>query len=131
MRDDKDYYWDWLKHEDNLFTSRNNFFLVGEAMLLTATAAFYSASKTPKLPILIVLTVAGLFVTLVWLTANMKHVLATEQHIKKKLWRVEPRRSEIDAMRKNWPRNHVLIGILLPGGLVIAWIILMSLMVVI
>ena len=36
--DDTGFYWDWVKHEDNQFSNRGSFFLVDEAMLLSAYA---------------------------------------------------------------------------------------------
>jgi len=121
MKDDKDYYWDWLKHEDNLFTNRNNFFLIAEAMLIAAVAALSDSVLQNSQPSVLLLCLAGLFVSVIWVFANLKHLVATEPKIKEKLHATELRRKEFDERRSKWWSNHWLIGMVLPLGLVLVW----------
>ena len=47
--EDATFYWDWYKHEENLATSRGNFFLVGQSMLFAAYAALRAAAALVRL----------------------------------------------------------------------------------
>jgi len=64
--DDSEYYWDWLKHEDNLFTNRNNLLLVAESMTFAAVATIQAG--TGKSAHGILLAAAGLFSSKICLT---------------------------------------------------------------
>ncbi len=119
--DDSIYYWDWLKHEDNLFTNRNNILLVAESMTFAAVATVQAADASTTHSVLLV--IAGLFITLIWLLASWKHLLSTDPPLKKKLREADPRRKEFDIARNKWWSNHWLIGFILPLGLLIVWVL--------
>jgi hypothetical protein len=119
--DDSEYYWDWLKYEDNLFTNRNNLLLVAESMTFAAVATIQAG--TGKSAHGILLAAAGLFITLIWLFASLKHLVSTDPPLKRKLKEVDPRRNDFDLARSQWWSNHWLIGFILPFGLLIIWVI--------
>jgi hypothetical protein len=119
--DDSEYYWDWLKHEDNLFTDRNNLLLVAKSMTFAAVATIQAG--TGKSVHGILLAAAGLFITLIWLFASLKHLVSTDPPLKRKLREVDPRRNDFDLARSKWRFNHWLIGFILPFGLLIVWVI--------
>ena len=127
MMDDKDFYWDWLKHEDNLFTNRNNLLLVAEAMLFAAVAALLAT--TGKTAHAALLASAGLFVTVIWILASLKHLVPTDPRLKQKLREVEKRRADFDDARKKWWSNHWVIGFVLPLGLLIVWSIWLTMII--
>jgi len=122
---DDEFYWDWVKHEGHIFTNRGSFFLIGESMLLAATAALLSGRIDELSSYLLIFFLAGLFITGVWLWVNIVHVCITQWSITKKLEDVEPRWKEIARRRLKRVPNHMLMGIILPGGLLIVWIILL------
>jgi len=119
--DDSEYHWDWLKHEDNLFTNRNNLLLVAESMTFAAVATIQAGTGKPAHGIL--LAAVGLFITLIWLFASLKHLVSTDPPLKRKLREVDPRRNDFDLARSKWWSNHWLIGFILPFGLLIIWVI--------
>jgi len=121
MMDDKDFYWDWLKHEDNLFTSRNNFFLVAESMFIVAVATLSSSASEVVRASGNLLCLAGFVITIFWLLASLKHVLPTDPRLKENLKKVEKRRKDFDDARKNWWSNNWLIGVYLPIFLLGIW----------
>jgi len=122
MLDDKDFYWDWLKHEDNLFTNRNNFFLVAESMFFVAVAALLSSETEVAIASARFLCWAGVGFSVFWFLASLKHVIPTDPRLKEKLWEVEKRRKDFDDLRKKWWSNHWLIGVYLPVFLVSIWL---------
>lgn len=118
---DADFYWDWVKHEDNLFASRGSFFLVGEAMLLSAYATLLSKLDN-SMYTAYVFCLSGITVTLIWLYVNVRHIYKTQKMIKKYLHQIEPRWAKIAEKRNSWPSNHRVMGIILPMILFLAWI---------
>ena len=125
--DDSDYYWDWLKHEDNLFTNRNSLLLVAESMIFAAIATIQASTGNSAYGVL--LAAAGLFITLIWVLASLKHLVSTDPPLKQKLRENEQRRKDFDHARNKWWSNHWLIGFILPSGLLIIWAIWLCLIV--
>lgn len=120
--DDRAFYWDWFKHEENLFTNRGSFFLVGESMLFAAVATLRSvdqAKATSALPIFYVL---GVFVTVIWLATSTFHHVRTRQKIIAKLDQLEPRRSGISSTGGFYVKTHFWMGIMMPIGILITWL---------
>lgn len=99
--DEKDYYWDWLKHEDNLFTNRNNLLLVAESMTFAAVATI-QAGTAGNSAFGVLLATAGLFITLIWVFASLKHLVSTDPPLKRKLREIDQRRKDFDHRRNNW-----------------------------
>ncbi len=84
------FWYDLLKQEDNLFTNRNNFFLVGEAMLLAAAATLLPAKGNFNPLATIAICLAGILTSLICLLANTRHIFVTEVFIKNQLKRTHP-----------------------------------------
>jgi len=123
---DKDWYWDWIKHEGNVFNARGNFFLVAESMLLLAVTALASSSSKP-LSLLLFIYIAGAFVTLIWLYVNGKH-RKTQTIIVQKLEDSDGRYKDIKVKSRECPwciANHTMMGFILPLGLLALWITLL------
>ena len=110
MNNDKEYYWDWLKHEDNLFTNRNNFFLIAEGMLIAAVAGLLDSGLQNSQSSVLLLCLAGLFVSFIWVFANLKHLVATEPKIKEELHATEPRRKKLDRKSTRLNSSHTDIS---------------------
>jgi hypothetical protein len=121
--EDAEFYWDWIKHEDNQFSNRGSFFLVGEAMLLSAYATILS-QKASFLYGAYVLSFAGIFITLIWLYVNFRHIYKTQRAIKNQLHQIENRWSSIAKQRSRWPANHFIMGLILPVVILLTWIAL-------
>jgi hypothetical protein len=74
---DAEFYWDWLKHEQNVFNDRSNFFLASNALMLAGVAALVAADK-PSDPhalqvvssVTAALVAGGQFVTSIWIYVN-------------------------------------------------------------
>jgi hypothetical protein len=122
----QEFYWDWVKHEDQVFTRRGSFFLVGEAMLFAAATNLLTNNSSGTVTQLRIIYIAGLFVTGVWLRVNLTHVFVTQSSIKNELAAVDQRWSRIAEERRKCilVPNHVLMGIVLPSGIFVLWIML-------
>src|SRR5205823_6591458 len=111
---DRTFYWEWFKHEENLFTNRGSFFLVAEAMLFAAVATMRSAIQNSSGLPLLVFDMLGIFVTIIWLGVNTLHHLRTRAQILTKLNKYEARRSQISGEGPTWLKSHFWIGVILP-----------------
>lgn len=126
LEDEKDWYWDWIKHEGNIFTARGNFFLVAESMLLVVVATLAS-NYVQHITFLIYSCSAGLFITFIWLYVNGKHN-HLQGIIVNKLKDIYPPYKEKKEMSRRCPwciPNHNMMGIILPVGLLILWVVLL------
>jgi len=126
--DEKRFYWDWLKHENNIFANRSSFFLLAEsalfAIIATKSPTTFIAPKW--------LLYTGLAITVIWLVVNIKHVFITHAMIAKKLKGFKdhphPWHKTQNERTYKWPpifRSHVLIGIYLPLIFLFLWIFLL------
>jgi hypothetical protein len=119
-----EFLWDNIKHEDQMFTDRGNFFLVAEGMLLAAVTAFgdHSAHRFTQA----FACLSGIVVALIWFRVNWVHIFRTQRPLKKKFEKVAPELAEI--MRAERPKtryvpNHVLMGLVLPASLLVVWVV--------
>ncbi|MBE9572655.1 MAG: hypothetical protein IMF11_18675 [Proteobacteria bacterium] len=158
----REFYWDWLKHENQILASRGNFFLVAESMLLVAFATLWDDESMKRLFLLLGISVAGIIMSWIWLQVNVKHVCGTHKAIANKLNIMEPRwrnrkKSRATLLRQkpkfrillplnrtfiyvkkdkaaigsyNLPRNHDILGIVMPLVVLILWVYLVILSVV-
>ncbi len=117
--------WEWLLHEDNLFTSRANFFLIAESMLFAAFAVLI-VNTLLKPCLMFVLGGAGVIFTIVWLYWAIVQIYLTINPIKAKLQKLLPEWSEIASGRRKVFATHLIFGIFLPSILLTVWIILIT-----
>jgi hypothetical protein len=122
------FFWETLQHEDNLFTNRCNFFLVGESMLLTAAATLLTTKEPANPRALTILYAAGVIVSAVWLLVSVRHLHSTLRPIKHFLHNHHGPFSTIRAWRDrppwNWYRIHVMMGWVLPIVFLMTWLAL-------
>ena len=113
-------YWDWLLHEDDLFSSRINFFVVAESMLFIAFAI--NSYDIPKLTIILGLT--GILFVLIWLYVSICQVYFLINRIKAKLEETWP---EYRVRKGIWllGEPNIWLGIVFPSILIVVWILLM------
>jgi hypothetical protein len=118
--DEKEFLWDWLKHENNILANRGSFFLIAESVLFAIIAGRFSSTTSP-LPW--TLYVSGITITLVWLFVNLKHIYGTHQLIEDKLKTFKDHPwTKIQENRAKWPwSNHKLFGIFLPSLFLVLW----------
>ena len=128
--DDRTFYWEWFKHEENLFTNRGSFFLVAESMLYAGVATLRSVVRASTSSVLLVFYGLGIFITLIWIGVNVGHYRMTRKKIQAKLNELEPRRSEVSAGESIWLRSHFWMGIILPSGVLISWFLLLILLLI-
>lgn len=110
---EQDFYWDWLKHENNTLSNRVNYFLVAHSMLLVAATA--DCQKWP-------FCLAGVITSIIWLLVNIKHVFRTHRLIVDKLRSVQHYWAASTENRGSglWS-NNVLLGIFLPATVLLLW----------
>ncbi len=114
-----EYYWNWLLHEDSLFSSRINFFVVAESMLFIAFAI--NSYANPKLTLILGLT-AILFL-LIWLYVSICQIFYLINRIKDKL---EEKIPEYRLRKGFWlfGEPNIWLGIVFPSALIVVWVFL-------
>lgn len=115
-----EHYWDWLLHEDNLFSGRINFFVVAQSMLLIAFAI--NSYNIPALTIVLGLT--GILFVLVWLYVSICQICFLINRIKAKLEETWPEYRERKGIWLMGEPN-IWLGIVFPSVLIVVWIVLM------
>ena len=131
MQDEKDHnaadlsrdptrrYWDWLLHEDDLFSNRMNFFLIAESMLLIAFAInAYEVSNLTW-----ILGAAGILCALVWCYVSAFQIFSLINPIKEQLRNKSPEYREVKDIWLIGDPN-IWLGILFPLVLIAVWIVL-------
>lgn len=115
-----EHYWNWLLHEDDLFSTRINFFIVAESMLFIAFAI--NSYDIPKLTIIIGLT--GILFVLIWLYVSVCQVYFLINRIKAKLEETWP---EYRVRKGVWllGEPNIWLGIVFPSVLIVVWMFLM------
>ncbi len=131
MQDDRDHtapelskapaerYWEWLLHEDDLFSNRLNFFPIAESMLLIAFAInSYANSNLTK-----VLGAAGILTATRWCYVSAVQIFSLINPIKIQLRRVLPEYREIKDISLPADPN-IWLGMFFPLLLIGIWIFL-------
>ena len=115
-----EHYWDWLLHEDNLFSSRINFFVVAESMLFIA----FAINSYAILKLTIILGLTGILFVLIWLYVSVCQIYFLINPIKAKLEETWP---EYRVRKGIWVLGepNIWLGILFPSVLIVVWIFLM------
>jgi len=115
-----EHYWEWLVHEDNLFSSRISFFVIAQSMLLIAFAI--NSYENPKLTA--ILGFAGILFVLVWLYLSICQIYLVINRIKEKL---EEKLPEYRVRKGIWRLGepNIWLGIVFPSTLIVVWIFLM------
>jgi hypothetical protein len=114
------HYWDWLLHEDNLFSSRINFFVVAESMLFIAFAI--NSYANPKLTLILGLT--AVIFALIWLYVSICQIFYLINRIKEKL---EEKMPEYRLRKGFWlfGEPNIWLGIAFPSAIIVVWVFLM------
>lgn len=123
--EDKNFIWDWLKHEQEIVTSRGNFIIVAQSMLIAAAAALSLKSELFPLLLALVICIAGFGISLLWLFVNLKHIFNTGRKLWEKMSSLDSNWCEIrsgEDWPNWWPRSHHLVGIVLPSIIILLWI---------
>ena len=120
-KEKKNFLWDWLNHENNIFTNRGSVFLLAETLLFVIISTGVNNSIVPQN----IMIIAGLVITLIWLLVNLKHIYGTHRVIVNEL-NLDPNYvwNEVRKKRKKiffWS-NHFLLGILLPFIFLLLWL---------
>ncbi len=114
-----EHYWEWLLHEDDLFSSRINFFLIAESMLFIAFAinAYGNANLTT------ILGIAGILFISIWLYVSIFHIYFVIKPIKERLREKLPEYGEVKDV---WlfGNPNIWLGIVFPLVLIGIWIFL-------
>lgn len=115
--DKKQFYWELLQHEDNLFTNRSNLLIVVESIFIAAIATLYSDMNKV---LLFAFCGLALLITLVWLYINFLHMSKVQPAVKIALKKHHPYWSKY-ARIKGATRTHFLLGIIIPALFAIFW----------
>jgi hypothetical protein len=125
---DDQFYWDWYKHEENLATNRGSFFLVGQSMLFAGYATLRAANSPRPTSAIWLFCGLGIFAACIWLLVSVLHIAGTRAPLIHELEDCEPRRAAISDGSSGWRRvlrSFHLMGIVLPGGILVCWVLLL------
>ncbi len=127
--DDRSFYWDWAKHEENLLTNRGSFFLVGQSMLFAGVATLRSVREGSAASALPVFYGLGIFIALIWLAVGLAHHFRTRVPLQARLNKLEPRRELVPSTGHSspWLKSNFWVSALLPVGILVAWVLLVVL----
>jgi len=110
--------WDKLKHENELFSSRANFFLVAHTLLV----ASFSTGTEKDIILRIMVSVLGVLISGIWINIGIRNI-KTQDEIKKTLDEPET----ITECKPKWLGTHILIGIVIPILFLFFWLIVLVL----
>jgi len=127
MMTEDEYLWDRIKHEENLFTSRANFFLVAEALL----AAGLANDKLARF-----FCWLGVGISVLWVLVVVLQGTKTWRPLQSRILQIQEDRNKAGdtatkdvatyyhtAYKKGWLRSWLVMGIMVPALLAIAWLI--------
>ncbi len=115
-----EHYWEWLLHEDDLFSNRTNFFLIAESMLFIAFAidAYANSDLTT------ILAAAGILFVSIWLYISIFQIYFLINPIKEQLRQRLPEYREVKGAWLLGDPN-IWLGIVFPFVLIGIWIFLL------
>ena len=70
--DEKEWFWDWIKHEGNVFNARGNLFLVAESMLIVSFSTTLTSELINIIVVRIAIIILGIVFTLSWFYVNRR-----------------------------------------------------------
>jgi hypothetical protein len=118
---------EYTLHEENLFTTHHNFFLVFESVLLGVVAMLLTAKTPSSLHLVQIISILGLISALVWgyIQIRMKWILG---HLRKKLRIALPEYKQvIEELDKTWWPLRItwLLTYIIPLIVVTIWFFLL------
>lgn len=120
MSDDEKFYFDWWKHEDQLFTSRGNFFLVANSLLMAAYSQSSAAGHKG-----VVLCLFGVFISALWIAVSWFQRKYVVVKLREELRKTENHWGRLQEDRCSLTRPHILMGYVLPGSFAFLWIVML------
>ncbi len=112
-------YWEWLTHEDNLFSNRVTVFLIAQSMLFIPFAInAYSISSLTW-----IIGTTGIVVLVIWIYVSVVQVFFLINPIKARLREQLP---EYRDVKDIWAPGdpNIWLGIIFPLILMVVWILL-------
>ncbi len=113
-----EFYFDWWKHEDNLFTNRGNFFLVSHSLLMAASSKLFEINSYGYAGFLCFF---GLSIAMLWTMVNHAQRVCVVNQLKSILQTNEPRWGALQEKRWPWERPHIMMGYCLPILFICLW----------
>jgi hypothetical protein len=118
--------WDYLKHSENTFTNRINFFLVAESMLMVSYATIANNYQLRNRTIGLVIILLGVLFTVAWFYVNLRAAINMTD-IVGRIRKAIPLYQDIWSKRwhiKRLSARHVL-AYFMPCILFLAWVSLL------
>lgn len=110
--DNNEFLWEKLKHENELFSSRANCFLVTQTLFIVSMAALKCDNEMK-----IIVPILGVLISLIWYVCSKRN-LDVQKEIKAAL--EEP--IKITKCNPRWLGTHILYGKITPFIFVLAWL---------
>jgi|GEM_PF-2329072 len=121
-----EYLWDRIKHEENLFATRANYFLVAETLLFAALATDYAAGREA----FVAFCILGILLNVLFIAVTHYHRTLTWQKMKDDLTTIgklaPPQNFAYHYAnhiqeKKWWKRSFNIMGIAIPWILLAGW----------
>lgn len=126
----RDFFWDWLKHEDTLFIERGNFFLLAQSIMMMSWPGIAAlADGLTARASAYVFGLVGIILAGAWLYLSARHIHTTERPIKAELMGLVAVWKEIRDRRRESRlpfAAHKLVGWFIPALFIAAWIVLIA-----
>ena len=122
-----EFIWDRIKHDDQLFSSRSEFFLLGQSVLVAAgliVVAGNSLSAGDRHLVSLLVTALSLVSIAIWIWTSLRHLLVRDA-LYAELLRCGDE-FDVVPMTRALPRPgaHILMGVVLPLTFFLLWIVL-------
>ena len=112
--------WEHRLHEDLAFNERQNYFLIAEAMFVTAYATT-SSGQIAATSVGRIIAITGLVMTLAWLIVNRRQRQLVEHIHKRALDVCEEFEETYQTRPPSRLRSHILLAYFMPLALVVMW----------
>ena len=114
--DKETFLWEKLKHENELFSSRANFFLVAHTLLVASIS-----TDSEEIVIKVMVPILGVLISVLWLNIGIRNIKIQDE-LKSKL--IEP--VSITERKPTWLGTHISIGLFMPLLFLFFWLIVLS-----
>ena len=122
----KKYFWDYIKHTNEVFLYRANVFLLAETILFAGFLSSVGSIDNSNIT-WVLFTFSSIIINLIWVHTSYKLLFISQKNAKKQLYErssmfYDPFYSLARDKRKSFISSSLLLGIFLPILFIVAWL---------
>ena len=121
-----EFIWDRIKHDDALFTTRSEFFLLAQSVLVAAgviVVAGTSMTTGDRRLVVVLITGLSIVAIAIWIWTSLRHLWMRDA-LYAELRESGPEFRSVPTGGLPRPGAHVLMGVVLPVAFFVMWIVL-------